>query len=78
MIEEIKRLHLKYETLVNYADQRQLHYIEQAHAAEQRYKKTGEIEDYQAAEGNKNMSARLAAEVRAYRTFKNELKKILN
>lgn len=78
MKEQIEKLHLKYETLVNYANERQNHYIKQAYEAEQRYKETGEIEYYQESEGNKNLSARLAAEVRVYRKFKNELEEVLN
>lgn len=78
MKEKIEKLYLKYETLVNYADERQDEHILKAQKADEDYKKTGEIEYYQEAENHKNASLRLCAEVRVYRRFKEELEEVLN
>lgn len=75
---EIEKLHLKYKSLVDYADERQNHHNCEALKAEEKYRETGDIEHYQAAQNHKNVSLNLSTEVRAYRTFKDELKEVLD
>lgn len=77
IIEEVKRLHRKYECLVDYADKRQDHHIEKAVENEEKYRRTGDVSYYQEKENHSNMSSRLCAEVRVYKKFKQELEEVL-
>ena len=78
VLEGVKRLHFKYETLVNYARERQQHHIEKYWENDKKYKDTGDVTYYQERENHAKMSSRLCAESIAYKKFRDELKEVLD
>jgi len=74
----VKKLHLKYETLVDYANDRQKHHIEKYWENDKKYKDTEDVSYYQERENHANMSSRLCAEAIAYKKFRDELKEVLD
>lgn len=76
--EDVKKLHLKYETLVNYAKERQQHHIEKYWENDKKYKDTGDVTYYQERENHAKMSSRLCSETIAYKKIRDELKEVLD